>query len=235
MNKIALYCGSASEAQQLGHMLEEYFSGKRQAVGIDVYTAGEELMACVEKYKGLFFDVSADGFDYAGLGKRLEEGAGACRVIALIVGDKWNEWYERARYINAQACISRPFEKSQVEQAAEGIFSSLEEGKNLEMYRQRIKHTVLQKDIMLLKAYDGYVLGYTESGLYRMDKALGQVWDILEKQNFFRVSRSAIVNMKYIKEYVGGELLLGKEKVRVSRACKRDFEKAYARFCQNDF
>ena len=66
--------------------------------------------------------------------------------------------------------------------------------------------------------------------MYRKDISLKQLEETLDKEMFFKVHKSYIVNLLWVKEIRADEVFVGKIKVPLSRRQKREFEDAYIRF-----
>jgi two-component system, LytTR family, response regulator len=104
-----------------------------------------------------------------------------------------------------------------------------EENKNLVLINHSKGFTLVDfKDIIWLEASDNYTNLYL-SGQKKIiaSKTLKEFESILPDTEFFRVHRSALINIKYVKEYSnheGGEVILSEgTHVQVSKARNQEF------------
>ena len=66
--------------------------------------------------------------------------------------------------------------------------------------------------------------------MYRKAISLKQLEETLDREMFFKVLKSYIVNLLWVKEIRADEVFVGKIKVPLSRRQKREFEDAHIRF-----
>src|SRR3954469_20322768 len=110
-----------------------------------------------------------------------------------------------------------------------GTTAKTEENKNLVLINHSKGFTLVDfKDIIWLEASDNYTNLYL-SGQKKIiaSKTLKEFETILPDTEFFRVHRSALINIKYVKEYSnheGGEVILSEgTHVQVSKARNQEF------------
>ena len=110
-----------------------------------------------------------------------------------------------------------------------GGAAKTEENKNLVLINHSKGFTLVDfKDIIWLEASDNYTNLYL-SGQKKIiaSKTLKEFETILPDTEFFRVHRSALINIKYVKEYSnheGGEVILSEgTHVQVSKARNQEF------------
>ena len=110
-----------------------------------------------------------------------------------------------------------------------GTAAKTEENKNLVLINHSKGFTLVDfKDIIWLEASDNYTNLYL-SGQKKIiaSKTLKEFETILPDTEFFRVHRSALINIKYVKEYSnheGGEVILSEgTHVQVSKARNQEF------------
>ncbi|MFR7529080.1 LytTR family transcriptional regulator DNA-binding domain-containing protein [[Ruminococcus] torques] len=65
----------------------------------------------------------------------------------------------------------------------------------MQLYNHRVLHDIQQKDIMYIRAYDGYIETQIGNKTMRRDCLLVQLEDILNRDLFIRISKSCIVNL----------------------------------------
>ena len=57
-----------------------------------------------------------------------------------------------------------------------------------------------------------------------------KIWGSLEKAHFARCNVSYLVNLRYVKEIQGSEVLVGKHRLPISRAKRKEFLAAFAQY-----
>ncbi|MCZ2845261.1 MAG: response regulator transcription factor [Candidatus Bathyarchaeota archaeon] len=107
---------------------------------------------------------------------------------------------------------------------------SAKESKGLLPIRQGNKTTLLEYDKIRYVIASGYYADiFTKSKKHVLRESLGNLMEIFDDENFFRVSRSAIVNLKYIQEilhsnYSEIDIKMKDNKIiRVSKPNKKSF------------
>lgn len=79
------------------------------------------------------------------------------------------------------------------------------------------------KEILYIESYAHYLTFYTIRGEFTVYMRLKDVEDALEGKKFFRISKSIIVNFRYVDGVVQGFCVIGKNKLPVSRSKKKEF------------
>ena len=64
----------------------------------------------------------------------------------------------------------------------------------------------------------------------RKDCSLLQMEDILEKDLFFRISKSCIINLMKVDSYKKGKININGKEINVARRRRKDFEIAFQRY-----
>ncbi|MCI5585132.1 MAG: LytTR family DNA-binding domain-containing protein [Lachnospiraceae bacterium] len=218
--------------QQLGKMIEEYLKKEDTEAGILTFNSGIEVLEALKKPDILFLDIEMPGEDGIETGKRLREQGSDCRIImATSMVERFKEGY----HIGAVRFITKPFEEEEVWEALNHALQGLVGRETIELYEKRILHKVEKRQIHYIQAYDGYAEAVVGRNAVRMrtEQSLSSLENELNGQFFYRVSREYLVNLTFIEAYNKGTILIGEQKIRVSRRKKKEFEKAYREYDLN--
>jgi DNA-binding LytR/AlgR family response regulator len=117
---------------------------------------------------------------------------------------------------------------NEIKDALQAVMQSHIGQEKIELYENRNLFRISQRDIVYIKAFDGYsefkILG---GRVLRKECSLTELEAQLSPEIFFRVDRKYIVNMLKITRYHDGKIELMDEKIKVSRRKKKEFETAY--------
>jgi DNA-binding LytR/AlgR family response regulator len=89
-------------------------------------------------------------------------------------------------------------------------------------------------DITYIEVYDHFLIYHTLTKTYQVGGQLGPLEEKLKAKNFFRISKSDLVNMKYVIEIHNSSLKIGGETLLISRRRKNDFVEAMNRYLGGD-
>ncbi len=97
-------------------------------------------------------------------------------------------------------------------------------------YKYKIDETIPLGKILYFEATHNYVLIHLMNDIRKERTSLKKL-DIEKFENFCKISSSFIVNMEYIEQYDKDRIVMRNgEALYLSRACKKDFRNAYARY-----
>ena len=231
MSKITIgLCDDNPKAlDRLEEIIGGYLTGKKKQVQLIRFSSGSELLSRSEEPDILFLDIEMPGEDGIKTGRILRERGSQCRIImATSMVERFKEGFQ----IGAARFVTKPFEEAEVYEALEHVFQTLVGLNTIELYEKRILHHIEERNICYIQAYDGYaeaVIG--EEGIrMRTEKSLNHLEEELDKRLFYRVNREYLVNIAFIQGYEKGEVLIGVQRIRVSRRKRKDFEQAYREY-----
>lgn len=191
------------------------------------YSTGYELLECIDDMQIVFLDMDMPELDGAIVGENVLQRNPDCKiVVASGREDRFKETYR----FHAFRFVSKPF---QIEELREALlaFQRQKIGMGqIEVFFDRTAYHIRQRDIRYIAAYNSYVEIMTDSTLYRKDISLNKIEELIEKELFFRVHHSYIVNMLWITEIREEDVLIGHIKLPVSRRQRKNFSKAYKEF-----
>ncbi len=216
--------------KSLENLIEKCMSEEQQECQIENFLAGNELLKNITRFDAVFLDITMPEMDGIEIGKIIQEINPYCKII-IETGciDKVKECFK----IGTFRFITKPFNKEEIKEALRAILDLQLNLKPLNLYKNRNKYIVSQKDIQCVLAYNGYAEFWVNGKKYRKDITLKNLESELDLKMFFRITRKCIVNMFCISEYTDGIVIIGNEKIKVARRSKKDFERAYMEFDTN--
>lgn len=82
-------------------------------------------------------------------------------------------------------------------------------------------------DILYIQGMKDYVMVYTKEGRYMTAMNIKTIFNELNHPTFVRVSKSYIINSKYIKEVNNNNVIIGEEEIPIGKTYKDDFLENY--------
>lgn len=225
MIKIAICDDKENTRKEWKELLNQCLSELEEKEEIEVFSFRKELLEEMADLAVLFLNIGMPEMDGIETGRKVHIKNKDCKII---VATSRQECFKEAFKINAFRFVTKPFQKAEIKEALKDVFRSQIGTGKLELYRDRIKHTFLQKDILYMSAIDSSVEFFLKEGIFRKETSLQDLEEVLDDRLFYRVNKQCIVNMQYVNEYKNGVIEIGKTEIRVSVRKKKDFEKVYS-------
>lgn len=147
-------------------------------------------------------------------------------IIASGMIERFKETYE----INALTFVTKPYDEEEISNVLTTVEEKISGLKTIRVFKNRFGIDVMQEDIMYIEAYEGAARIHTMLGEYRLDASLNSLENRLDNRFFIRISRSYIVNIKWIMKYDNGILKIGNCKFKVSRGKHKEFENNWMKY-----
>ena len=210
--------------------------GIRNDIKIEVigYCGGLELICSESTYDVVLLDIDLPDIDGIEVAERLRN-MHIYSDIIMVTGIE--NRFRDAFYVRANDYLIKPVSFSDLSSALDRVRERQmqnnvyngERDKEIEVYNHRKKYHIKQKDVDYVKAYNGYVLIYSQGIEYRVDKTLVEYMEYLDKELFCQVSRGIVVNL--LKAYMNlsdkSKVTVEGQEFKISRRCKNNFIKAY--------
>lgn len=194
---------------------------------IFLFSKGKELLETETELDILFLDIEMPQMDGIETGKKLRRKGDDCKII---VATSRKERFKEAFCIDTFRFVTKPFEIEEIREALEEGVIALGGIERIEVYKDRVKCDILQRDILYIEAIDSSVEFVLKEGIFRKETSLTELEKTLNEKVFFRISRQCIVNMRQIEKYEKGMILINKEKKSVSQRRKKEFSIAYREY-----
>ena len=140
------------------------------------------------------------------------------------------ERFKEAFQIQAIRFVTKPFIKAEIKEALEAAIEGIFFTKSIEVYAERNKYEVPEEEIILVKAYDGYVFLEIGERTYRKNCSLDELEDVLNPRLFVRISREVILNFRWVQYDGKGKIRVKSEVFLCSRRRKKEFEQKFIEF-----
>lgn len=194
---------------------------------IVLFSKGKELLETEMKLDILFLDIEMPQIDGIEVGKKLRRKGNECKII---VATSRKERFKEAFCIDTFRFVTKPFEIEEIREALEEAIIALGGVEKIQVYKERIKCDILQRDILYIEAIDSAVEFISKEGIYRKETSLTELEEEFKEKGFFRINRQCIVNMAQIEKYEKGTVLINNENKNVSQRRKKEFCLAYREY-----
>ena len=194
---------------------------------IVLFNKGKELLETEMELDILFLDIEMPQMDGIEVGKELRRKGEECKII---VATSRKERFKEAFCIDTFRFVTKPFEIEEIREALEEAVTALGGMEKIEVYKERVKCDILQRDILYIEAVDSSVEIVLNEGIFRKETSLTELEKELDEKVFFRINRQCIVNMAHIKKYEKGTVLINGENKKVSQRRKKEFVMTYREY-----
>lgn len=194
---------------------------------VDVYVSGIYLLEKIQAYNIAFLDIEMPQMNGIELGMKIHKIHPKCQI--MIASGKEN-YYKEAFKINAMRYITKPFSKEEVAEAMNYFYQTEIEWEEFEVYLDREKYVINQRDIQYVRAYNGYTEYYIANQIFRKDISLHEAEQFLNKIMFYKINRQYLVNFYWIKKYFEGMITISAMQLKVARRKRQEFISKYMDF-----
>lgn len=197
---------------------------------IHLFQSGEKLLKSSETFDVVFLDIEMPEMDGITTGELLHQKNQECKIV---MATGMVERYKEAFRIQAFRFVTKPFVRSEVEEALKAVILLKQDNQSIELFFQRIQYNIPYKQIQFISAFNGYSEFQVGDRVFRKDSSLNELEQILDPKCFVRISRYYIVNLRWVQSYQAGELLINHQKLRVSKRKRKEFEEIYINYDMN--
>lgn len=197
---------------------------------IHLFDSGEELLNSPEVFDAVFLDIEMPGKDGISTGKELHRKNDACKIVMATASV---ERYKEAFQIQAFRFVTKPFRRSEIEEALKAIVLLKNDDSCIELFFQRIPYQIPYKQIQYITAYNGYSEVQVGNRVFHKESSLNDLEHVLNPKCFVRINRYCIVNLRWVKSYQAGELIIDNQKLQVAKRKKKEFERIYIQYDLN--
>lgn len=217
-------------AQDLKEIIEITASKGNVDINVNIVTSGDELMEYAMEIDAVFLDIEMPGKNGLDIGKAILE---INPEIIIIMATAHSEKVRDSIHIGVKDFITKPYKTEDVKISLDIIKKKTIGQKELQVYFNRNKCTIKERDIKKISAYNGYVCIYAGDNIFRKEISLRKMLEELEEGLFFQIDRKTIVSFASVKNYEKGIFYIDREKMKVARDRKKSFEMAYIEYDLN--
>lgn len=217
--------------KMIENILTKLYGDEDEFFEIRVFHSAQSLLEEIDKISIVFLDVEMPNMDGMEAGKYILRKNPDCKIIIETSNDKR---YSEGFKINAHRYLNKPLLEEDMEEAIVSAMNKTIGNNIIEVFQNRIKYNITQKEIIYIKAFNGYVEIYTARNVFTRNVSLGQLEEELDSRIFFRIHRQYIVGLKHIVSVDKGIIqLTDGERLTVSRRKLMKFEKAFIEYDLN--
>lgn len=196
---------------------------------VDGFTSGEALLAAIGKqtqpYELILLDIEMTGMDGIETAKQVRRVLPDCYIIFITSHDEFAlTGYE----VQAFRYLVKPFRPEKLREAISAVREALADQCMLHVEDGPVEALVRAQDIFYVEAQDKRVRLVTARADYSDRRGIDEMAALLEKEEFYRVHRSYLINLRYVAFMDGNTVqLVNGDTVPVSRLRKKAFKNAF--------
>lgn len=195
----------------------------------DGFTSGEALLAAVQKqsqpYQLILLDIEMRGIDGLETARRVRALLPDCYIIFITSHDEFAlTGYE----VQAFRYLVKPVQPEKLTEAISAVRAELADQLTLHVEDGPVEALVRARDIFYVEAQDKRVRLVTARETFSDRRGIDEVAALLAQEDFYRVHRSYLINLRYVAFMDGTTVqLVNGDQVPISRLRKKAFKNAF--------
>lgn len=223
MLKIAIVEDNKTELNDLKSLLASYQEEKKVDFSVESFERGEELLSRSDfSYDLLFLDIELPGRNGMDVARKIRETNGDVAIIfvtcvtALAV-----EGYS----VDAFDYIVKPIEKYPFFTTMMRVIKNIErKGSDRIILCTPEGYVYLNTNqISYIESFGHSIVYHAEGKEYREWTSLAKPEKILGAKGFYRISKSFLINLRYVQKIVGDEVYVAGVPIKIGKTKKKDF------------
>ena len=196
---------------------------------VDGFTSGEALLAAVKKqtraYELILLDIEMRGINGIETAKELRRLLPDCYIIFITSHDEFAlTGYEVAAF----RYLIKPVDPQKLTEAIAAVRAELADHVTLHVEDGPVEALLRAKDIYYIEAQDKRVRVVLKNTAFSDRRGIDEVAQALEGEDFFRVHRSYLINLRYVGRIDKNEVqLVSGETIPLSRLRKKAFKNTF--------
>lgn len=225
--KIAICDDDWHMQQTLRLLIDEIYQDLDMLV--DGFTSGEALLAAVQKqsqpYQLILLDIEMRGIDGLETARRVRALLPDCYIIFITSHDEFAlTGYE----VQAFRYLVKPVQPEKLIEAISAVRAELADQLTLHVEDGPVEALVRARDIFYVEAQDKRVRLVTARETFSDRRGIDEVAALLAQEDFYRVHRSYLINLRYVAFMDGTTVqLVNGDQVPISRLRKKAFKNAF--------
>ncbi len=226
MIKIAIVEDNAEERKLIKSYVERYDKEQNVSCAVDLYTDGDEIVeGAGAGYDLIIMDIELpllNGMDAAEQIRTMD------RDVTIIFTTHNPNYAIRGYKVQALDYLLKPVSYNAFEEVMGRALRQRAESSK-KFIRVRIRNGTVKLDaakIRYVDVLDHYICYHTEEGDVKAKASMRDAVKALEGEPFFQCNKAFLVNLAYVDGISGNDLMIGSERIPVSRARKKAFMEA---------
>lgn len=222
------------------NLIEEYINEfKKNGVECDAYPSGEELVRAYrdnsERYDVIFLDMEMEqlnGIETANHIREIDE------YVIIVFITSHTEYMRESFQCAPFRFLVKPVDETEFSTVFKDIEKKLsKQRKVLAFTENKTRIRLYCDDIIYCESQDHWIWIHTKEKTYKICKSLSDLYEQLDKEMFYRVHKSYLINFHYIKSIKENDIHLYHcdTPIPISRTYKKNVLAEYANFIERDF
>lgn len=228
--RIAICDRQKSSIDRILGCVKKILSQRGIEVSWFLFNSGRDLLQVAGSYDIVFLGADTDDIDGLETGRRLREREKLCKII--LIAERIEQIKEAFKFQTFRL-ITRPVNLMEVREAVISAIENDEGSNSIDLYYNRNVYSIPQKDIMFVRAFNGYTEFKVRERIYRREESLAAMVERLDSKLFYQVGRKYIINMSAVSDFDGRRIVIGEEEILIPTRLKKVFEKQYLIFMTN--
>lgn len=191
------------------------------------YVSPLKLLEEVNRVDILFLDIEMPEMDGIEVGRKVMQMNPKCK---LIMATSRIDRFKEAFVIDAIRFVTKPFFRGEIKEAIQASLEKKPGENEIEVFRDRINFMIKEKDITMVRAYNGYVEIIAGNTVFRKDVSLNMLEQQLDERIFFRINRQYLINLGYVDYFNKNYLMVGENKFTIAIRRQKEFMKKYTAY-----
>lgn len=200
---------------------------------IDLFCCGMDLLNIEKIYDIVFLDIEMNGIDGMKTASLLRKKNNNEHIIFLT---SHSEFMQEAFKVKAFRYLNKPIKEEELIEALNAAEEEILSNEKIVIYEKNKVHIIDINNIIYFESFGDGTYVYTKGEIYESIKSLKYWGDIVGKESFFRVHKSFLISLKYIKN-IGDSLVqmqYSKHLIPVSRRKFPILKKIFLDYIRNN-
>ena len=176
----------------------------------------------IDTYDMIFLDIEMENINGIDTAKEIRKLNKDVNIVFLTSHDEFaKDGYE----VNAFRYLSKPIQEDKLIEAIESIKKKSDSVKKILLSSKGEEILIKIKEIIYMEAQNKDIYIHTIHNIYNEKNNLTHYEEILKNYGFFRVHRSYLINLDFVKSFTSKEIVLdNEEKIYLSRLKYKTFK-----------
>ncbi len=213
--------------------IRKYIKVQNYDISVDEYASGSDFLESSEKYDFIFMDIDMPGLSGIETVEKFIKKGNHSLIIFLT---SYTEYVFDAFKVRAFRFLTKPIDKEKFNEAYENAVQNCQIGKISINYKGVINQLRVDEIVYIESAGEGTYIHDCNKKIYQSSTGLKEWCNMLYKYYFFRIHKSYIVSMFYIRSVEKNmiRLINCDDTLIISRRNISEFRAAYLEFIKKN-